>query len=243
MLLMLAGTGEARKIATLLEREGVPSLASISGATREPATLAIKTRTGGFGGAVACRAFLLENKITAILDATHPFAANISTRTALLAQELSLPYLQVLRPPWEPETGDLWQPVENETCVARYIPKGSTVFLATGRQTLKGFDNLSGRRLILRQIDPPDAPFPYENGGYIIGRPPFSVADEVSLFKKLGVDWLVVKNAGGQASQSKLLAARELQIPVAMINRPKQPDAQSVQTVDQAMQWVRALPW
>ena len=115
------------------------------------------------------------------------------------------------------------------------------MFLATGRQTLDQFANLEGRHLICRQIDPPDSPFPFPSGEYRIGRPPFSVADEVALFRELGVDWLVVKNAGGIASRSKLDAARQLELPVAMIRRPAQPDVPKLETVDEAIAWVRDL--
>ena len=113
------------------------------------------------------------------------------------------------------------------------------MFLATGRQTLERLSGLEGRRVICRQIDPPEGPFPFPNGRYLVGRPPFSVADETKLFEELGVDWLVVKNAGGSLSRTKLDAARALGIDVAMIARPPQPDALRVETVAAAMAWVR----
>ena len=121
------------------------------------------------------------------------------------------------------------------------IAPGSTVFLATGRQTLEAFAGLSRCRLICRQIDPPDGPFPFPNGEFLVGRPPFSEADEVALFERLGVDWLVVKNAGGTPSRTKLDAARVLGIKVAMIARPPRPDAAIVETEAEAMAWVRDL--
>jgi precorrin-6A/cobalt-precorrin-6A reductase len=121
---------------------------------------------------------------------------------------------------------------------ADVIPVGATVFLATGRQTLQRFANLQGRQLICRQIDPPDGPFPFPGGDYLIGRPPFSVEDEVTLFARLGVDWLVVKNAGGAASRTKLDAARQLGIKVAMIARPPQPEGVKLDSVAAALTWV-----
>ncbi len=241
MLLLLAGTGEARDIAKLMAAKNIPAIASLAGATRDPTKLAIPCRSGGFGGAEGFEAFLHDKGITAILDATHPFANRISARTADIARLRGLAYLQLLRPPWVPDPDDNWISIEREQDAARYIPNGSIVFLATGRKTLPDFENLSGCRIICRRIDPPQHPFPYENGEYLLGRPPFSVADEMKLFSELGVDWLVVKNAGGVASATKLTAARALAIPVVMINRPPQPDANKVETVEQAMSWVRSL--
>ncbi|WP_101067997.1 cobalt-precorrin-6A reductase [Roseovarius salinarum] len=241
-LLLLAGTGEARQLARALAERGVPAVASLSGATRAPAALGLPTRTGGFGGEAGFRGYLREAGITAVLDATHPFAHRISARTARVCAELGLPCCQLLRPPWVPGPDDRWTMIAAEEYAAAHIPDGSTVFLATGRQTLGHFANLSGCRLICRQIDPPDGPFPFPNGAFLVGRPPFSVADEKRLFRRLGVDWLVVKNAGGAAAWPKLEAARALGIRVAMIDRPPQPEGvMRAETVDAALSWVAGV--
>lgn len=239
MLLLLAGSGEARQIAADLHRSGVPAIASLAGATRHPEQLPLPTRIGGFGGADGFAAYLKENNITAVLDATHPFASQISQRSAKVAQQMGIPYLQFLRAEWQPGPGDDWVMLEREEQVAEHIPEGANVFLATGRQTLHRYANLAGRALICRQIDPPDRAFPFENGQFLIGRPPFSVDDEMALFQQRGIDWLVVKNAGGIPSRSKLDAARLLKIPVAVIRRPQQPDAPKTDSIKAALNWAR----
>lgn len=241
MLLLLAGTGEARELAKTLAEGNVAAVASLSGATREPASLALPTRSGGFGGDLGFERYLTRHKISAVLDATHPFASRISTRTARICQRFGMPYLQVLRPPWVAQQGDRWHMVAREEDVAACIPEQAVVFLATGRQTLDRFKNLAGRRLICRQIDPPKRAFPFPGGQFLLGRPPFSLADEVALFSRLGVDWLVVKNAGGEGARAKLHAARNLGIAVAMIARPDQPACETVTTVAAAMGWVGRL--
>ncbi|WP_400088612.1 cobalt-precorrin-6A reductase [Yoonia sp. R78084] len=238
-LLILGGTGEARQIAEHLQ--GYDAVISLAGATRAPAAQSLPTRIGGFGGANGFRGYLQEAGITAVLDATHPFAHRITKRTASICQSLGLPYVQFLRPPWTPETGDNWIEITSETEAAAHIPEGSVVFLGTGRQTLDRFANLTGREVICRQIDPPDKPFPFAGGRFLVGRPPFSVADEEALFNALGVQYLVVKNAGGAASGTKLTAARQLGIPVLMIARPPQGDWPVVATVEAARAWVKAL--
>lgn len=240
-LLLLAGTGDARMLARDLAK--IPKLAvtaSLAGATRDPMQLDVPTITGGFGGREQFKIWLQDNDIKWIIDATHPFAARISMRTADVARSLDLDYLQVLRPEWESQSGDNWTTIATEPDAASVIPKGAHVFLATGRQTLNGFANLTDRTLYCRQIDPPDGPFPFLGGEYVIGRPPFSVEDEIRLFKELGIDWLVVKNAGGIASRTKLDAARMLNIPVLMISRPQQPDAVRVATTQEALEWLKA---
>ncbi len=241
-LLLLAGTAEAQQIAEGLARREARAVASFAGTTREPPISGLPTRTGGFGGDAGFAAYLKAHGITAVLDATHPFACRISARTARICARRGLSYAQVLRPPWKPREGDQWVQITAEEEAAGHIPPGAKVFLATGRQTLERFANLSDRRLICRQIDPPEETFPFPNGGFLVGSPPFSVEDEVALFTGLGVDWLVVKNAGGDASRAKLDAARILGLPVAMIARPPQPDRVTrVSTVPEALAWVDAL--
>lgn len=238
-LLLLAGTAEARAIAAALQGQDV--MASLAGATRDPAPLPVPVHTGGFGGEQGFRDFLSQHHIHAVLDATHPYAARITRRSATVCAELGLPFCQLLRPPWGAGPGDLWTEIAREEGAAAHIPLGATVFLGTGRQTLDGFANLTGRRVICRQIDPPEGPFPFAGGEFLIGRPPFSVQDEVALFQRLRVDWLVVKNAGGQASATKLVAARELRIPVLMIARPAVGNWPQVPSVEAALAWVAGL--
>ncbi len=206
-VLILAGTGEARQIAQYCATRGIRAIGSFAGATRQPAKLSICTRHGGFGGADGFREYLKAHQITAIVDATHPFASNITRRSFEVAQEMGLPLLRFERPEWVPMAGDHWLTLTDETEAADHIKAGAVVFLATGRQSLSKFANLSHARLICRQIDQPDGEFPWSNGQYLIGRPPFSITDEEDLFRRLGVDVLVVKNAGGTASRTKLDAA------------------------------------
>jgi precorrin-6A/cobalt-precorrin-6A reductase len=240
-LLLLAGTGEARLIAAQLAARGVRAVASLAGATRQPATLALPTRSGGFGGRAGFVDYLKAENISAVLDATHPFAQRISHRTAEVCAERGLPYVQFLRPAWQAQAGDKWTFLDHEAEAAEHIAEGATVFLATGLQNLEDFANLRGRKVICRRIDPPRAAFPFANGDYLVGRPPFSVEDEIKLFQKLGVNWLVVKNSGGAASRSKLDAARALGLRVALIRRPAQPEGQKVTTVAEALDWVAQL--
>ncbi|MCF7700172.1 cobalt-precorrin-6A reductase [Loktanella sp. M215] len=240
-VLLLAGTGDARQIAEGLAQAGVPAVASFAGATQRARPLPLATRTGGFGGEAGFVAYLDQAGITAVLDATHPFADRITRRTAQVCAARGIPYLYHLRPAWQPEDGDDWREIAREEDAADLIPVGRTVFLGTGRQTLDRFANLAGRRVICRQIDPPTAPFPFAGGEFLIGRPPFSVAHERDLFAALGIDWIVVKNAGGEASRTKLTAARELGIPVLMIRRPDPPDAPMTDSVDAAVAWATGL--
>ncbi len=243
-LLLLAGTAEARRLARALAgMEGISAIASLAGATSDPAPLALPTRTGGFGGGKVQAAWMREQGIDAVLDATHPFASRIKARTARIARALGLPCLHLIRPPWRAGPGDDWREVESTAETPAHIPPGATVLLATGRGTLADFAPLAGqgRRLISRQIEVPDAPFPWPGGEYLAARPPFSLDDEIALFQRLKVDWLVAKNAGGAGARAKLDAARALRLPVLLLARPAPPEGEVVESVEAALDWVKRL--
>lgn len=237
-ILLLAGTGEAKELARALMDKGHYVIASLAGATRAPKPIGSEMRVGGFGKGGGFIDWLEANQPDAVIDATHPFAARISARSAFICRDLGVPYLQLLRPPWVPDAGKSQYQIAQAKHARKFIGKGARVFLATGRSTLEQFAVLPDCYLICRQIDPPEAPFPLENGEYLVGRPPFSVADEVALFEDLRIDWLVVKNAGGQASYSKIEAAAQLGIPVLMLKRPLAPKGPHAVNVEQALAWV-----
>ncbi|MGI1661666.1 cobalt-precorrin-6A reductase [Palleronia sp. KMU-117] len=239
-LLLLAGTWEARQVAAALTRESrVLAIASLARAERRPEPFGIPTRIGGFGGDAGFVDWLGREGIDAIIDATHPFAARISHRTARIAAERGVDYIQFLRPAWLPEPGDDWTFLNTEADAPRHIPAGARVFLATGRRSLHAFGALREATLFCRRTDGARDPFPFGNGIFVYGRPPFSIDHEITTFGRLAIDWLVTRNSGGTASRAKLEAARELGVKVAMIRRPPQPPGPKVETVAEAMAWVR----
>ena len=241
-LLLLAGAGEARAVAQGLAEMGAEAVASLEGSARFLRGLALPTRHGGFGGAAGFERYLDEQEIAAVLDVTHPFAEEISARTAARCAARGLPYALLWRPAWQPEAGDDWVALENEAEAAAHIPAGSTVFVATGRRGLAGFANLCNCEVIARRIaEVAPEPFPFAGGRYLASVAPFSVAEEEALFRQLEVDWLVVKNAGGEGARPKLHAARNLGLKVGMIARPAPPEGVTLlATVEEALDWARA---
>ena len=240
-LLLLAGTSEARQISSALARESrlIP-IVSLARAERRPVPYGgLPTRIGGWGGEAPFSEWLERERIDAILDATHPFAVRMSHRAADVAAAKGIDYIQFQRPPWLPQEGDTWTFLNSEEDAARHIPPESTVFVATGRGSVQSLAGLDRHDLLVRVTGAPGEPFPFTRGRFVPGRPPFSVADEVALFERLGVDWLLTRNSGGTGSRAKVDAARHLGLPVAMVRRPFQPQAAKVETIAEALAWVR----
>jgi len=239
VILLLAGTAEARELAAALAARGVAVIASLAGAVRDPLPLGVPTRIGGFGGDAGFGRWLDDNPVRAVIDATHPFAARISARTTFVCAARGLPLLRLKRPGWSAGPGDNWTWIGAEAEAADHVPPHASVFLATGRQTLERFAGMTGRRLYLRVIDRPLQPFPFD-GDWIVARPPFTPEAERALFQKLRVDVLVAKDSGGAEGRAKLDAARSLGLPVLMIRRPT-PVGPVVADVQAARDWVAAL--
>lgn len=241
MILLLAGTTEARNLAGYMAEAGVKTVASLAGVTRTPLPMAVETRVGGFGGDAGFETYLDRAGITAVIDATHPFAAKITARTARICAARGLPYLRYERPGWRSRPGDAWHEVADYAGLSAIIPVGARVFLATGRQSLSQMAHLADRHLICRVIDPPEGAFPYPNGAFVIGRPPFSEDTEIETLRALNPNWMVVKNAGGASGRAKLDAARHLGISVAMIARPAVPAGiERREQVLDALEWAEA---
>ncbi|MEM9707520.1 MAG: precorrin-6A/cobalt-precorrin-6A reductase [Pseudomonadota bacterium] len=239
-VLLLAGAHEARQIAFSLTRDPrIVPIASLARSERSPTGLGLPSRIGGWGGRSAFVSYLKAKRIDGIIDATHPFATRISHRAAEVADAERLDYIQFLRPAWRPKADDRWVFLNREEDAARHVPADARVFLATGLKRLDAFEGLAGRDILCRVRDLPDDAFPYSPGRFVVDNGPRSIDSEMRLFENLDVDWLVVRNSGGLESRTKLDAAREMGIPVAMVRRPPQPDASRAETVSEVIAWVR----
>lgn len=233
-LLMMAGTGEARQIADALSDRGSDFTVWLPGEGRIARDWPVDAARGTVAESLANPA------ISAVLDASHPFSADITQQAAQHCAAHGLPYCLLRRPEWRARTGDRWTHVRTEADAARHIPPGATVFVTTGRDSLALFAELTAAHIYCRQIGAPDAPFPFPNGEYLVQDPPFTVKEERALFQRLGIDWLVLRNTGSTRAVTKLTAARHLGLNVLMIDRPAPPDALRVASVTEALDWARA---
>ncbi|MCZ2829999.1 cobalt-precorrin-6A reductase [Modestobacter sp. VKM Ac-2986] len=238
-VLVLGGTGEARALAAALVAEGVDVLSSLAGRTADPVLPEGPVRVGGFGGAEGLAGWLAEHRPRAVVDATHPFAAQITDSAATAAVASGTPLLRLQRPGWTPHAGDTWRHVDSLAAAADAVAGYASVFLTTGRQGVAAFAALPGRVLV-RSVDPPDEPLP-AGATLLLDRGPFSVADELALMREHAVDVVVTKDSGGHLTEAKLVAARELGLPVVLVRRPPlPPGVETVATVADALAWLRA---
>jgi len=234
-VLILGGTGESRALATLLAaRPGTRVTLSLAGRTTAPRLPACGIRTGGFGGADGLAAWLAEHGVSALVDATHPFARVISGNAARAAEAAGIPLVTLDRPPWQPVSGDRWTHVGDMREAARALGSApQRVFLAVGRQEVGAFRAAPQHRYLVRSIEPVPAGDLPPAATAILARGPFPEADERALLAAHEIEAVVAKNSGGEATYGKIAAARALGLPVVMLDRPARPDA--VHTVEAAL--------
>lgn len=225
-ILVLGGTSEAVDAAEALAGRCAVTYA-LAGRTERPALPAgCDVRTGGFGGAPGLAEWMERASVAALVDATHPFAAVIAANAATAAATTRTPRLKLVRPPWTETPGDRWRRARDVAEAARLVGDAEqTVFLAIGYQQLAAFSGLAKPRFVVRTIDPGTG-IPLAGAVHVTGRGPFTVRQETALIAEHGVDVLVTRNSGGEATRAKIAAARETDTPVVMIDRPPLPDGE-----------------
>lgn len=243
-VLILGGTAEAASLAAAaLERfgESVSVTTSLAGRTEHPATPPGRVRIGGFGGAEGLVAYLAAERVDCLIDATHPFAAQISAQAAAACASAAVPRLVLLRPPWRRHPLDRWIEVEDLAGAAKVLPQlGRRVWLTVGQRELGAFAGLAQHHFLVRLIDPPAAPLPLASCDILLGRGPFNLAEERRILERHAIEVLVAKASGGGATEPKLVAARERDLPVVMVRRPPPPPGERVEDVTAALDWLAA---
>ncbi len=235
---MLGGTTEASHMARALAASGVSAVFSYAGRTDTPLPQPLPTRVGGFGGVDGLRDYLRTEGITHVIDATHPFAEQMSRHAVQACADMALPLLALERPAWQPQPGDQWRHVPDLAGALAALPaEPSRVFLAIGRQHVQPFLDAGKHWFLLRLVDT-GFELPEVRGTVVLDRGPFTVANDLALLERHGITHVVAKNSGGQGAQAKLDAARQRACPVILIDRPLIPHRQVVATVAQALQWL-----
>ncbi|MEU5666159.1 cobalt-precorrin-6A reductase [Streptomyces longwoodensis] len=224
-VLILGGTTEARELATVLAaRPGVRVTTSLAGRVSRPGALDGEVRTGGFGGAGGLAAWIRDEDVAAVVDATHPFAAGITANAARAAADTGRPLVVLRRPGWSPGPGDRWHDVPSLEAAAALLPcLGRRALLTTGRLGLATFAHVTDVHFVVRSVEPPEPPLPPDTR-LVLARGPFTLDDELALLRTHRVDVLVTKDSGGAATSPKLTAARTLGLPVVVVRRPALPD-------------------
>lgn len=231
-LLVLGGTTEATSLCRAMAEAGLAGTVSFAGRVERPVRQPLPQRVGGFGGVPGLVRYLREQGITHVVDATHPFAAQMSRHAVAACAEANVPLTALTRAPWSPQAKDHWISVPDVPAAVAMLDRApERVMLAIGRMNLPAFAPNPQHFYLLRLVDPPSVPPPFPNHHVIVDRGPFTKDSDLALMTEQGISLVVSKNSGGTGAYAKIAAARDLGLTVVMIERPNMPQRHEVHDV------------
>jgi precorrin-6A/cobalt-precorrin-6A reductase len=241
-VLVLGGTAEAAALAAVLyDRPGYEVTSSLAGRVALPSLPPGEVRIGGFGGPDALAGWLHSHGTDVVVDATHPFADQITENAVRAAAAVGVPLVVLRRPGWTEGRGDRWHRVPDAPAAAAELPAlGKRVFLPIGRGELAAFAGLDELWFLVRTVERPRPPLPAHHE-LVVSRGPFTADAERALLREHRIDVMVSRDSGGAMTKAKLVAARELGLPVVLIDRPPAPPVPTVATVEDAARVVAEL--
>lgn len=240
-VLLLAGTAEAHELSHRLDAlPDVDVVVSLAGRTSAAAAHGGAVRVGPFGGTDGLAQYLTEERIEALVDATHPFATAISANATLAATRCGVPRIQVVRPPWKPGEGDHWIEVPDAAGAARAMTglEVERVLLTVGQRDLSAFEGAVSVHLVVRTIEPVPRSHMFADAVFIQARGPFTIGNERALLRHHRIDAVVTKNSGG--NDAKLVTARKLRLPVIMVHRPRPAPGDTAHDAAGTITWLRS---
>ncbi|BAS00531.1 cobalt-precorrin-6x reductase [Blastochloris viridis] len=242
-LLILGGSTEATRLAAALAQDAAyAATVSFAGRTEAIVPPPVPYRVGGFGGIDGLVQYLMSERIDGLIDATHPFAAQMKAHAVTAAKLAGVPLLGLERPAWTAGPGDRWTEVDRmDAAVDALGDKRRRVFLGIGRLNLHLFARAPQHAYLVRLVDPPREALPLPDVEVVVARGPFHDAADRAMLERFGAEMVVTKNSGGTAADAKLVAARALGLPVVMVRRPAVPERQVVATVADALGWLSRL--
>lgn len=241
-ILILGGTGEAMRLAAALAaRPEFPAIVSFAGRTKTPLLPSIPSRIGGFGGVEGLVAYLERAETPLVIDATHPFAAQMSWNAAKACERHGVPRLTFTRRAWQPAPGDRWIQVRDiEAAVDALGATPKNVLLTVGRLSLGAFRRAPQHAYVARSIDMPNAHELPPRCRVLLARPPFQITDERALMLAENIEVVCTKNSGGEATEAKIIAARELGMSVIVVERPPAPEGEILFELQAVLDWISA---
>lgn len=229
MILVLGGTSDSLEICHLLNEKNVDYIVSVT--TSYGKDLAKKCSNKIILKKLTIEDmvdFINKNSITKMIDATHPYAVEVSTNAIKASQITNIKYLRFERESLindvDYENKHIVNDI-NEACeVANKI--GHNIFIGTGSKNLYLYkEKIKNKNLIPRVLPTSEVLISCEELGFnadniIAMKGPFSVEMNESTYKQYNIDLVITKESGlAGGFLEKVQACKNLNIPVIIIKR------------------------
>jgi precorrin-6x reductase len=237
-ILVLGGTAEARELCAALVRLNQEVTLSLAGRTTDPEIPeGCAVRIGGFGGVEFLAAYIQGEAFDRVVDATHPYAVQMSANAARAAETTGVPLVRLTRPGWVEPQYAFWRWMPDFDSAAAELPAGSRAFLTIGHRGLEPFYARNDCTFLIRTIEMPDWLPPH--CWAIQTRPPYYVSTETELMRNEKITHLVTKDSGGVQTEAKLYAAQKLGLSTIVIQRPVKPEVREYNSIGRAIAALR----
>lgn len=250
MILVVAGTQDGRQLAETLAASGVKVMVSVASTygRQLAANNLYQVREGNLD-ANGFHALFSSQGVRGVIDASHPYAANVSATLIAVCRECSIPYLRYERQAASlPSYENMRVADTAQTAAQLAVSLGKTILLTTGSRTMacyKAAADQVGARLIVRILPEPQVLQEALDLGIlprdiIAMQGPFSLETNEALIKQFGADVLVTKNSGRiGGTDVKFQAAVNQHIWLVVIDKPSIDYGSVVNDIPAAMIWLK----
>ena len=230
-VLLFSGTEEGRMLAEWMTQNGVDVLVKV--ATEYGAAVNssdVNVSVGSCGGTDGIAALIKSDKFDMVIDATHPYASNITKHASEACQKTGAQYLRVIRNESSYSGVTLVDSVKG--AIDYLMDKEGIIFGSTGSKEAAEYTRIPDfkERVVLRVLSVKKSVDDciargFEGKNLICAQGPFSKEMNIAMFKQSGAKYLVTKDSGSMGGfDEKYEAAKELGMEIVLVARPKDVD-------------------
>ncbi|MBR3622582.1 MAG: cobalt-precorrin-6A reductase [Selenomonadaceae bacterium] len=232
MILLLAGTKDGRELGETLSKQNYRIIISVTSdygkkLIKKSKNLVINDKPMDLERLVS---YIKENKVKLLIDASHPYAETASKNAIAAANEAKIPYIRYEREKAAIDYDKVYYAKDYEDAAKISAGLGNNIFFTTGSKSAKFFFNsplLKDKRLIFRVLPSANVLSELTEAGILAKNivaleGPFTEELNRALFKAYEADAIITKDGGNVGgTDTKTAAAKNLDLPMVIIERPK----------------------
>ena len=228
---LIGGTSDSATIASVLAESNIPLVVTVATAAAcnlYPDMLVI----AGCMDKTAMRDFCQQDRIIAVIDASHPYAVKVSRQAIAVTSQLNIPYLRYERASCsvsaDKNDDGVIELNSFEHLLAEDYLSDRRVLLTVGCKALPLFQSWQDKATLFARVLPKIASLEtaiasgFTSDRLVAIRPPISRETETALWQQWQISLVVTKASGKAGGEDiKRQVAANLDIPLIIITRPQ----------------------